>query len=453
MHFIPISALKGDNVVEKKGSMPWYHGAPLLEYLENVYIASDRNLIDLRLPVQYVLRPDLNFRGFAGQLASGVVKKGDSVRVLPSGTVSKVKSIVTFGGETGYAFAPQSVNITLEDEVDISRGDMLVHPHNIPHCQRHFEAMVVWMNEQPLDPSREYLVKHTARMTRARIDELLYKINVNTLHREAAADLKLNEIGRAVFTSRSPLFFDPYSKNRATGSFIIIDVISNSTVGAGMILDSEPETAMPSRITSQEKKKVSARQPRTSLVSPEERARKMGHRPATVWLTGLVSSGKKEIAARLEKLLFDLGSVCVVLDGSTVRSGLSSELDFSAADRAEHLRRAAEICRILNDSGIMAICAFVSPSSSIRDQISKIVGDDRFIEVFVDAPLEWCEKNDMTGLYIQARKDAVNDLPGVSVPYERPSEPRLTLHPEKDGFEKCAALLCDYLKSSGMLTV
>ncbi len=449
VHFIPISALKGDNVVDKSANMPWHQGAPLLEYLENVYIASDRNLIDLRFPVQYVLRPDLNFRGFCGQIASGVVRRGDDIKVLPSGKTSRVKSIVNFSGELEYAFAPQSVTIVLEDEVDVSRGDMLVHPHNLPHIYRHFEAMVVWMNEARLQPDREYLIKHTSHMVKVRADEILYRINVNTLHREKTSELGLNEIGRVIFSAKKPIYHDPYAKNRSTGSFVIIDVISNATVGAGMILDREPAESIPKKIVHGTAAEKPAR--RTGLVSPDEREAKYGQKPATVWLTGLVSSGKKEIADHLEKMLFDAGKIAVVLDGSKVRSGLSSELDFSSSDTAEHLRRVAELCKLLNDSGIIALCAFVSPSADIRRQVAEIVGKERFIEVFVDADAAWCASRDRTGLYKRAELGEINDLAGVTSPYERPGTLALSVKPAVEGSSRCAEKILTVLKDGSFI--
>jgi bifunctional enzyme CysN/CysC len=405
--------------------MPWYEGESLLELLENVYIGSDVNLIDLRFPIQLAIRPHMNFRGYAGQLVSGVVRKGDAVMALPSRTVTKVRSITTMDGELAEAYPPMSIVLTLEDERDISRGDMLAHVHNLPRVERHFESMLVWMSNEPMDPARSYLVKHTTQSVKARIDQLRYKIDVNTLNRLDAGRLTLNEIGRVVFTSHKPLFYDPYTKNRATGSFILIDPITNGTVAAGMILDREPEDQLPSRITGGEA--PGEMHPGRSRIAPAEREAKLGQKPATLWLTGLAGSGKTTIACELERRLFDLGASTVVVDGGSMRLGLSRELDFTGAGVAENLRRAAETARLLNESGLIVIAAFVAPSRDLRDQVRGIVGDERFLEVFLDAPLEACEARDPGDVYKKARDGRIATLPGVNVPYERPESPTLTL--------------------------
>jgi adenylyl-sulfate kinase len=447
LHFIPISALHGDNVVGKSENMPWYSGAPLLEYLEDVYIASDRNLIDFRFPVQYVIRPHLDFRGFSGQISSGIIRKGEEVMVLPSNRKTRVKSILTYDGELEYAFAPQSVIITLEDEVDISRGNMLVHPHNHPNIQRHFEAMLVWMSESPLDPSRQYLLKHTTQTITTRIDEIRYKINVNSLHKESASELTINEIGRVVFTAKRPLFFDAYSKNRATGSFIVIDMISNDTVAAGMILDREPESKLPVNIISPPERKPSARKELNSLVTEDEKMRKFKQKPVTLWLTGLVSSGKKEVAIALEKRLFNMGATCIVLEGSSLRTRLDNELDYSFADCSEHLRRVAEISYLMNRNGLMTICSFVSPYESIRKQVSEIIGSDRFIEIFADASLVFCRKRDKTGLFDKADRGEIENLAGVAFPYEPPKSPQIHLKMDEISIDDAVDRIVEYLAS------
>jgi bifunctional enzyme CysN/CysC len=425
VRFIPISALKGDNVVHRSPRMPWYEGESLLELLETVYIGSDVNLIDLRFPVQLVLRPNMDFRGYAGQLVSGVIRKGDAVMALPSRAVSRVKSIVTFDGELDEAYPPMSVVVTLEDERDISRGDMLVHVHNQPRLERHFECMLVWMSDAPMDPARAYLIKHTTQVTRMRVDEVRYKVDVNTLNRVAADRLTLNEIGRIVFTAHKPLFYDPYTKNRGTGSFILIDPISNGTVAAGMIIDREPADNLPSRITGGES--GADLHPGRSRISSDERAARLRQRPATLWLTGLAGSGKMTAACGLERRLFDLGATAVVLDGSSLRLGLSRELDFSGTGRAEHLRRAAETARLLNDAGLIVIAAFVSPDRDLRRQVREIVGEERFLEVFLDAPVAVCEARDPGDVYRKARDGRIATLPGVNTPYEPPEAPDLVL--------------------------
>jgi len=413
--FIPVSALKGDNVVDISNRMPWYHGKSMLEFLEDVHVVSDRNFDDLRIPIQYVIRPTLDYRGFAGKVASGVIRVGDEVMTLPSGKKSKVKSILTSEGNVDYAFPPQSASFTLEDEIDISRGEMVVHPNSTPHVERHFEAMLVWMDEKPMDSYTQFYIKHNTHSTKARIDKIKYKVNVNTLEKSEVDHFELNEIGRVVMTSTKPLLFDPYKKNRQTGSFILIDTITHNTVAVGMILDKMSSDKLHSRITDKEKEQIVKS---GSLISTEEREKRYDQKAQTIWITGLHGSGKNELAYSLEKELFEMGKTVVVLDGKRVRSGLSSELDYSPSDRAEHLRRVAHIAKILNDQGILVICSFISPKESIRQQIKEIIGENRFKLVYMDADVEFCKKNDKYGLYKQADEGNIKHLPGVDEEYD-----------------------------------
>jgi sulfate adenylyltransferase large subunit len=312
LEFIPISALKGDNVVQTSNRTPWYTGPSLLEHLETVPIGNDRNLTDMRFPVQYVVRPNLDFRGFAGQVASGVIRQGDAITVLPSGRTSRVKSIVTWDGDLAEAFAPMSVTVCLEDEIDISRGDMLVHAENAPHSGRRFEAMVVWMNEKPLEPHRPYLLKQTAQMVQARVRDIRHRVDVNTLGHQRASQLQLNEIGVVSVESQRSIFFDAYRKNRATGAFILIDPITNETLGAGMILGPDVHH-------------------HAGPVTLAERLARIGHRPYVIRL----ANGDVELARLIERHLFDLGYLVHVLDDAeylaqavrtTYQSGLVSVL-------------------------------------------------------------------------------------------------------------------------------
>ncbi len=447
IRFIPVSALRGDNVVERSERMPWYRGESLLEILENVYIAGDHNLVDLRLPIQCVLRPGQHFRGYCGQVASGIIRRGEEVMVLPSGKLSRVKALTAGGAETDCAFPPLSVTLTLEDELDISRGDLLVHRHNLPAVERHFEAMVVWMGEAAMDLNTSYFVKHTTQLTRLRIDEVRYKVDVESLQRAAAGPLGLNEIGRVVFTATTPLFYDAYSKNRATGSFILIDPLSNRTVAAGMIIDREPADRLPSRITGGEPA-AAALTHRESRITPQQRVRQWQQRPATVWLTGLVGAGKTNLAYALEKKLFTLGAVSLVLDGENVRLGVSRELDFSSAGRAEHLRRAAEIARLANDSGLIVICAFTSPDAALRGQVAEIVGRQRFLETYLEASAAWCEKRDASGLYARAKRGELK-LAGINAPYDAPAKPALVLPVEKISASAAVDRVLDLLRERG----
>ncbi|MFP4521715.1 MAG: sulfate adenylyltransferase subunit CysN [Fibrobacterota bacterium] len=430
VRFVPISALKGDNVVEPgSNNMPWYKGESLMDILETVYIASDYNLIDLRFPVQYVLRPNLDFRGYSGQVFSGIIRKGDEVTALPSGKTSRVKSIVTFDGEIDEAYPPMSVTVTLEDEIDISRGDIIVHKRNLPHTERRFEAMTVWMDEQGLDLNKPYFIKQGMQTVRGRIDRVMYRTDVNTLKKEDSDSLNLNEIGRIIFTANRSLFFDPYTKNRSTGSFILIDPITNNTAAAGMIIDREPVDKIPADMD-RTRSAVSAGG-KKSLISKEERQERLGQKPVTLWLTGLSASGKTDIAYALEKRIFDMGGLASVIHGGHMRENLSRELDFSPAGRAEHLRRAAEMSAFLNRSGVISICSFVSPDKKVRSQAAEVIGRDNFIEVSVDATLEYCRSREKSGLYDRADKGEIKNLAGVDLPYEKPENPAVTVKPEE----------------------
>ncbi len=437
VHFIPMSALNGDNVVNPSENMPWYKGQPILELLETIHVSSDRNFVDLRYPVQYVLRPERNFRGFSTKVASGILRKGDEVMVLPSRKTSKIKKIVTYDGDLDYAFPPQSVTVTLKDEIDISRGDMLVHSNNQPRVERHFEAMLVWMDEKKMNPKTNFIIKQTTNMTKARIDDIRYKINVNTMHRSKARQFTLNEIGRVVVTTSKPLFFDAYERNRETGSFILIDPVTHNTSAVGMIIDRVSSEDMPNRIGDADRKKITEGQ---SLISSKEREEKYQQKGQTIWITGLHGSGKTDIAYMLEKRLFDLGHVVVLMDGHNVRSGLSKELDFSAADRAEHLRRVAEVCRLLNKQGIITICTFISPRAATRKQIIDIIGKDRFRLVYMSSDLESSRAN-RPDLYQLADEGKLQHLAGVDAPYEVPENPDVVLDLENKNIETIIKLI------------
>lgn len=426
--FIPISALKGDNVVDPSTKMPWYKGPSLLHFLENVRITSDRNFTDMRYPVQYVLRPDIGFRGFSAAVASGIISKGDEILVLPSLKTSKVKSIITYDKELDYAFPPQSVTVTLEDEIDISRGDMLVHPDNQPRMERQFEAMLVWMDVTPMNLATQFYIKHTTNTTKARIDQVKYKVDVNSLEKQKIEHLNLNEIGRVIITTSKPLFFDPYKKNRQTGSFILIDPITHNTCAVGMIIDRLDSKSLTSRITDVDKEKIAQGK---SLIQREDYPKKYNQKGETIWISGLHGSGKNELAFSLERKLFDNGAVAVLIDGSSVRSGLNRELDFTPADRAENLRRVAHICKLLNDQGIITICSFISRNASLREQIAEIIGPDRFHHFYMDATLEYCKKN-KPELYKLIDEGKTKNLPGVDLEYEIPTNAKLNFNPEKN---------------------
>lgn len=428
VEFIPLSALKGDNVVEISTKTNWYHGKSLLEFLETVHVSSDRNYDDFRFPVQYVLRPDRDFRGFSGKVVSGIISPGDTVMALPSRKQSKVQSIPTYDGNLNQAFPPQSVTLVLEDEIDISRGEMLVKPDNLPRMERHFEAMLVWMDETPMNLSEQYFLKHTTNTSRTRIDMIRYKVDVNTLEKSEVQQLSLNEIGRAVLTTAKTIFFDPYKKNKNTGSFVLIHPVSNNTVAVGMILDKLESKDLPSRISDVDKENIRLGK---SLIDPVKRKERYNQKGETIWFTGLHGSGKNELAFSLEKRLYDLGATVVLLDGSSIRSGLNRELDYSPADRAENLRRVAHICKLLNDQGIIVIASFISRNDSLRSQIAEIIGRERFHLCYMNASVEFC-RNNKPELYEMADKGEVANVPGVDLEYEVPSNAMLVFDPAQN---------------------
>jgi bifunctional enzyme CysN/CysC len=442
VHFLPISALKGENVVTTSKHMPWYQGPPLMPLLETVYIGSDRNLEDFRLPVQYVLRPNLDFRGFSGTIASGIIRKGDEIMSLPSRKTSRVKSIVTYDGELEEAFAPQSITVTLEDEIDTSRGDMLVRPGNLPRVDNRFEATIVWMNEEPMLPGKQYLFKQTTRVVPGMVTTLRYRIDVNTLHREPAPTLALNEIGRCQVTLTQPICYDAYKRNRSTGSFIIIDRLTNATVAAGMILDRAGDGPRdhwddePALHLHGEESKVTA----------EERSMRLGQKPATVLFTGLTGSGKTTIAYALERRLFDQGRSAVVLDGQNMRRGISKDLGFTAAERSENLRRSSEVAKLFNDAGHIVLAAFLAPEEAVREKVAEAIGRDRFIVVHLDAPLEVCRQRDTEGHY------ALADKGEVTIPaYEPPAKPDLRLATDKLSVAECVEKVLELLTQRGFI--
>ena len=448
VHFMPISALKGDNVVTLSPKMPWYTGSPLMPLLETVYIGSDRNMEDFRFPVQYVLRPNLDFRGFSGTIASGIIRKGDEVMTLPSRKKSRVKSIVTYDGELEEAFAPLSVTLTLTDEIDSSRGDMLVRPGNVPRVERKFDATVVWMAEEPMLPGKQYLFKQATKISPGQIASLRYRIDINSLHREPAPTLALNEIGRCQVTLAEPIAFDAYRRNRGTGGFIIIDRLTNGTVAAGMILDRGDgdeadhwdDDASAEHLHREE-----------SGVSTEERQARFGQQAATVLFTGLAGSGKTSLAKAVERRLFDMGRAVTVLDGQNMRLGISRDLGFSAADRSENLRRSAEVARLFNEAGLICLASFVAPEEAVRQKVADRLGSERFLVVHLAAPLEVCRGRDTQGHYALADAGEITNFPGVSAPYEPPAKPDLTLATHEKSLSECVDAVLTLLESRGIL--
>jgi bifunctional enzyme CysN/CysC len=450
LHFIPISALQGDNVVDAGTNMPWYSGSTLMDFLESVYIGSDRNLEDFRFPVQYVSRPHLDFRGYCGTVASGIVRRGDEVMVLPSRLLSRVKSIVTFDGEQEEAFAPQAVTLTLEDEIDVSRGSMIVRPGNVPRLEQRFDAVIVWMSEQPMVPGKPHIFKQTTKTATGCISTLRYQIDVNTMHRKDAPTLQLNEIGRCAVELSEPICFDAYKQNRTSGAFVVVDRISNVTVGAGMILDrkigDQRHDHWDDELWSQ------SLSGRASNVSLDERRARFGQQPVTLLLTGLTGAGKTTIAYALERRLFDEGRASTVLDGQNMRLGISRDLGFTAEDRSENLRRSAEVAKLINDAGLICVAAFLAPSEKVRRRAAEVIGPDRFLVVHLSAPVEVCRQRDTAGQYPLADSGEIANFPGVSAAYEVPESPDLVLPTHEWTVERCVDAIGELLSERGLIS-
>ncbi|MGB9222357.1 adenylyl-sulfate kinase [Mycobacterium sp.] len=430
---IPMSALHGDNVVTKSDKTPWYDGPALLSHLEEVYIAGDRNLVDVRFPVQYVIRPQTHehqdHRSYAGTVASGVMRPGDEVVVLPIGKTTTITAIDGPTGPVAEAFPPMAVAIRLADDIDISRGDMIARTNNQPRITQEFDATVCWMaDSSALEPGRDYIIKHTTRTTRTRVTALDYRLDVNTLHRDKSATaLKLNELGRISLRTQVPLLLDEYTRNASTGSFILVHPDTNGTVAAGMILREATAQAGPNIVRHK------------SLVTAENRA----CRGRTVWLTGLSGAGKSSVAMLVEQKLLEKGTPAYVLDGDNLRHGLNADLGFSMADRAENLRRLAHVATLLADSGQIVLVPAISPLAEHRELARKVHADAGFdfFEVFCDTPLSECERRDPKGLYAKARAGEITHFTGIDSPYQRPKKPDLRLSPERTPEEQAQQVI------------
>jgi bifunctional enzyme CysN/CysC len=447
--FIPVSALKGDNVVEKSGNMPWYEGTSLLHYLETVHVSADRNLVDFRFPVQYVIRPHQDFRGFSGKIVSGTLIPGEEIVVLPSGKTTRVQSIVTYDGELTEAFAPQSVVLTLEDEIDVSRGDMIVRKNNLPQVGTNFEGMICWMDDVPMSINKPYLLQHTTRMVKAFVSRIIYKVDVNNLHRHQTETLSLNDIGRVEIQATSPIFCDPYKINRGTGCFIMIDPVTHHTVAAGMIrgLSRTVEDIIPKDETILSKQNKSPHTVwRNWNIDRQEREAIHHHKAAVLWLTGLSGAGKSTIAMALEKKLFKLGCQTMLLDGDQLRHGLCADLGFSEKDREENIRRASQVARLFFESGHLVICTFISPFAQDRAAARSLITEGRFFEIHVSCDLNMCKRRDPNCLYKKAMHGEIKNFTGVSSPYEAPDNPEITLNTDLQSVEDSVASIMDMLK-------
>jgi bifunctional enzyme CysN/CysC len=429
---IPLSALRGDNMVEASERMPWYRGPTLLALLETIELDDTRlQVLPLRLPVQWVNRPNLDFRGFCGTVASGLIRVGERIRAQPSGRESRVARIVTAGGDAPMAVSGQSITVTLEDEIDLSRGDLISSAEQAAEVADQFQATIIWMDDEPLLPGRPYLLKVGPRTVSATITEPKYKINVNTMEHLAAKRLALNEIGVCNLSLDRVVPFDSYAENRETGGFILIDRITNNTVGAGML-----QFAL-RRSHNIHMQHVD--------VTKEARALRLGQRPVVLWFTGLSGAGKSTIANSVEKKLHAMGRHSYLLDGDNLRHGLNKDLGFTEADRVENIRRVAEVARLMVDAGLIVLTAFISPFRAERDLARSLVGDREFIEVFVDTPLAVAESRDVKGLYKKARRGELTNFTGIDSPYEPPEAPELVVNTvnctAEDAAEQVIAML------------
>jgi bifunctional enzyme CysN/CysC len=434
---IPVSGLKGDNITTPSEHTPWYHGPILMAYLETVDIEDSAQLRPLRLPVQWVNRPNLDFRGFAGTIASGVVRAGDKVRVLPSGRESRVARIVTMDGDLERAVAGQAITLTLADEIDVSRGDVIANPESLPGVADQFEATVVWMAAEPMLPGRPLWLKIGTKQVTATITEPKYKVNVNTLEHLAAKKLELNEIGICNLSLDQPVAFDPYAENRDTGSFILIDRLTNATVGAGLI-----------HFALRRSQNIHWQ---ALDVNKRSRAEAKHQKAAVLWFTGLSGAGKSTIANLVEKQLLALGKHTYLLDGDNVRHGLNRDLGFTDADRVENIRRVAEVSKLMVDAGLIVLVSFISPFRAERRMARRLVDEGEFFEVHVDTPLAVAEQRDVKGLYRKARRGELKNFTGIDSPYEPPESPEIYLDTTQATPEKAAEDIVERLRQAGVL--
>ena len=446
LHFIPLSALRGDNVVEQSANMPWYQGATLLHVLENIHVRGAEDAERFRFPVQLVNRPNPAFRGYSGSVAGGAVRPGDAVTVLPSGRRTTVARIATMDGDLPAARAPMAVTLTLADDIDVSRGDVLAAPDELPFVADRLDAMLVWMADEPLVPGKPYLAKHGARQTPASVSAIRYRVDVNTLRHEPAEALGLNEIGRGELTFAAPIAFDPYQSNRQLGSLILIDRVSNATVAAGMALP--PHGSVDA---AWDEAPHGALRASSSRVLASEREARLGQRPATVLLTGPAKVGKTAVAHAVERRLFDAGRLATVLDGQRFRLGMSRDLGFSPRERSENIRRAAETARLMNDAGLICLTAFVAPEEAVRERARQAIGAERFVEVQLTAPLEVLRRRDQDGLYAAADRGEAR-LPGLNAPFEAPAAPDLVLGTDALGVDACAERIVAVLRTRGFIS-
>ncbi|MDA7603024.1 sulfate adenylyltransferase subunit CysN [Euryarchaeota archaeon] len=428
---IPISALLGDNVVERSEKTPWYTGETIMEHLENIEVRNQRKQTSFRMPVQWVNRPNSNFRGFSGLIASGETKIGDKVRLHPGGKESSIASIVTWEGELQQASVGQSVTITLNDEIDVSRGDTIAVSTDPCGESDQFQSRILWMSDNPMIPGRQYIFKSNTQTTTLTLGKLKHRIDVNTLNHLPAKTLELNEIGVCNISLDKRIAFDPYDDNRTMGGFIVIDRLSNNTVGMGLI-----DFAL-RRSENIHWQKMD--------VSKESRAEQKSQAAKIIWFTGLSGSGKSSIANILEKKLQALGKHTITLDGDNMRHGLNRDLGFTTADRVENIRRVGEVAKLMVNSGLICITSFISPFESERKMARSLVPENEFIEVYIDTPLSVCEERDVKGLYAKARTGEIPNFTGISSPYESPENPEIRIDTTKLSAEEAANQIIEFI--------
>ena len=439
LHAIPVSALVGDNVVDGSRFMPWYEGPSLLGYLEGVDVEAEETSLPFRMPVQWVNRPDLDFRGYAGRIAGGIIRPGDDIRVLPSGKQSKIARIVTMDSDLDEAVSGQSVTLTLTDEIDISRGDVIATSETPPEISDQFDTTIIWLSEEPMLPGRSYRMKTSSRLVSATVNAPKHKTDVNTLQKLPAKTLQLNEIGNCTLAVDRPIAFDSYAENRQTGSFILIDRMTNNTVGMGMI-------NFPLR-------RAANIHWQNLDINKAANAEQKGQNPAVLWFTGLSGSGKSTIANEVQRRLYATGRHSFILDGDNVRHGLNRDLGFTDADRVENIRRVAEVSKLMVEAGLITLVSFISPFRAERELARNLMEEGEFIEIFVNTPLSVAETRDPKGLYKKARAGNLKNFTGIDSPYEAPQNPEIEINTAEMSVEDAAERVINGLIERGIIEV